>query len=89
MPRDGALTLSDVRSPTLAIVCEPGGRRGRYRLDRLMAEHGDAMLPRTLSRERSGCGLPRPESIFSEDAEPRRDVRWRWMLKIPWRVDSG
>jgi hypothetical protein len=49
MPRDGALTLSDVRSPTLAIVCEPGGRRGRYRLDRLMAEQGDAMLPRTLS----------------------------------------
>jgi hypothetical protein len=69
MPRDGALTLSDVRSPTLAIVCEPGGRRGRYRLDRMMAEQGDAMLPRTLSRERSGCGLPRPESIFSEDAE--------------------
>ena len=19
----------------------------------------------------------------------RRDVKWRWMLKIPWRVDSG
>jgi hypothetical protein len=89
MPRDGALTLSDVRSPTLASVCEPGGRRGRYRLYRLMAEHGDAMLPGTLSRERSGCGSPRPESIFSEDAERPTRCERRWMLKIPWRVDSG
>ena len=44
MPRDGALTLFDVRSPMLAIVCEPCGRRGRYNLERLMAEHGDAKL---------------------------------------------
>ena len=29
MPRDGALTLSDVRSPTLMIVFEPCARRGR------------------------------------------------------------
>jgi chaperonin GroEL (HSP60 family) len=27
MPRDGSLILSDVRGPTLAIVCEPCGRR--------------------------------------------------------------
>jgi len=87
MPRDGALTLSDVRSPTLAIVCEPGGRRGRYRLDRLMAEQGDAMLPRTLSRERSGCGLPRPESIFSEDAE--RPTRCEMALDVESVFDDG
>jgi hypothetical protein len=87
MPRDGALTLSDVRSPTLAIVCEPGGRRGRYRLDRLMAEQGDAMLPRTLSRERSGCGLPRPESIFSEDAE--RPTRCEMALDVEDPMESG
>jgi hypothetical protein len=30
MPRDGALTLSDVLSPTLSIVCEPCSRHGRY-----------------------------------------------------------
>jgi hypothetical protein len=30
MPRDGAVVLSDVRSPTLLIVCEPCGRRGTY-----------------------------------------------------------
>ena len=42
--RDGSLTLSDVRGPTLAIVCEPCDRRGRYSVDRLMAQHGDAKL---------------------------------------------
>jgi hypothetical protein len=44
MPRDGSLTLSDVRGPTLSIVCERCGRRGRYTVDKLMAEHGDAKL---------------------------------------------
>ena len=37
MPRDGSLVLSDVRAPTLTIVCEPCGRRGRYNVDRLIA----------------------------------------------------
>ena len=29
MPRDGAVVLSDLRNPTLSIVCEPCARRGR------------------------------------------------------------
>jgi hypothetical protein len=44
MPRDGSLILSDVRAPTLTIVCERCGRYGRYRVDKLMAKHGDAKL---------------------------------------------
>ena len=45
MPRD-ALTLADVRSPTLTIICEPCGRRGRYNVQRLIAKHGaDMKLP--------------------------------------------
>jgi hypothetical protein len=44
MPRDGTLTLSDIRGTTLTIVCEPCGRRGQYNVERLMAEHGDAKL---------------------------------------------
>jgi hypothetical protein len=44
MPRDGALTLSDVRDPALSIVCEPCGRRGTYNVARLMEQHGDAKL---------------------------------------------
>ena len=54
MPRDGSLTLCDVRSTALGIVCEPCGRRGRYRVETLMAEHGDAKLTdllATLARE--------------------------------------
>jgi hypothetical protein len=44
MPRDGSMILSDVRGPTLTIVCEPCGRRFQYNVERLMAEHGDAKL---------------------------------------------
>ena len=44
MSRDGALTLLDVRSPTLAIVCGPCDRRGRYAVTKLLEEHGDAKL---------------------------------------------
>jgi hypothetical protein len=44
MPRDGALVLSDLRQPTLSIVCEPCGRRGRYDVAKLIEQHGDAKL---------------------------------------------
>ena len=44
MPRDGALTLTDVRSPTLSVVCEPCGRRGLYAVARLIVERGDVKL---------------------------------------------
>ena len=44
MPRGGAVTLSDVREPSRVIICEPCGRRGRYNVERLIAEHGDAKL---------------------------------------------
>jgi hypothetical protein len=30
LPRDGALVLSDVRSPALTVVCEPCSQRGTY-----------------------------------------------------------
>jgi hypothetical protein len=43
MPKK-AFTLSDVREPTLTIVCEPCGRRGRYNVEKLMAKHGDAKI---------------------------------------------
>jgi hypothetical protein len=84
MPRDGALTLSDVRSPTLAIVCEPGGRRGRYRLDRLMAEQGDAMLPRTCHPNVQAAACHVPKAFSRKTRSARRDVRWPWTLKVFW-----
>jgi hypothetical protein len=51
MPRDGSMTLSDVRSPTLSIVCDPCGRRGRYSVAWLMDQHGDAKLTDLLFTE--------------------------------------
>ena len=62
MPRDGSLTLCDVRSTALGIVCEPCGRRGRYRVETLMAEHGDAKLT-DLLRTLADCPKARPMSI--------------------------
>jgi hypothetical protein len=48
MPRDGARTLSDLREPTVTIVCEPCARRGLYAVGRLIEEHGDARLTELL-----------------------------------------
>lgn len=33
MPRDGSMILTDVRGPTLAIVCEACGLRWRYNVE--------------------------------------------------------
>jgi hypothetical protein len=44
MPRDGALTLSDLRSPRLSVVCESCGRRESYVVAKLIDKHGDAKL---------------------------------------------
>jgi hypothetical protein len=62
MPRDGALTLSDVRGPTLSIVCEPCGRRGRYGVAGLMEQHGDAKLT-DLLQTLADCQKARSASI--------------------------
>jgi hypothetical protein len=43
--RDHAHTLSDFRTPTLSIECEPCGRFGRDNVARLMEKYGDAKLP--------------------------------------------
>ena len=51
MPRDGALTWSDVREPTLTIACKRCGRYGRYSVKRLIAAHGaDAKAIHVLRR---------------------------------------
>ena len=44
MPRDGAITLTDLQAPFLRVVCEPCGRRGSYAVAGLIAERGDAKL---------------------------------------------
>jgi hypothetical protein len=62
MPRDGGRTLSDIRDPTLTIVCAPCGRRGRYSVARLMEQHGDAKLP-DLLLTLANCPKARSASI--------------------------
>jgi hypothetical protein len=62
MPRAGALVLSDVRSPTLSIICEPCGRHGTYNVERLMERHGDAKLT-DLLQTLANCQKARSASI--------------------------
>ena len=62
MPRDGAVVLSDLRNPTLSIVCEPCGRRGTYNVVRLMEQHGDAKLT-DLLQTLADCPKARSASI--------------------------
>jgi hypothetical protein len=64
MHQDGSLTLTDVRSPTLSIVCEACARHGRYTLARLIDEYGDEKLThllRTLAR------CPKSHSMSTHD----------------------
>jgi hypothetical protein len=56
MPRDGPRILTDVRGPILVILCEACERRGRYNVERLMAQHGDAKLTDLLLRQCHGKG---------------------------------
>jgi hypothetical protein len=65
MQRDGALTLSEVLSPTLSIVCEPCNPHGRYGVARLAEEHGDAKLTELLQTLDS-CPKTRSSSIHDQ-----------------------
>jgi hypothetical protein len=62
VPRDGSIILSDVRGPTLSIVCQPCGRRDRYSVQRLMAQHGDPKLT-DLLETLANCPKARSASI--------------------------
>jgi hypothetical protein len=62
MPRDGSIILSDVRGPTLSIVCQPCDRRDRYRVQRLMAQDGDPKLT-DLLETLANCPKARSASI--------------------------
>jgi hypothetical protein len=63
MPRHCARTLSDVHGPTLAIVCDLCVRHGRYSVERLMKEYGDAELAELLPTLVS-CPKARDASVY-------------------------
>lgn len=63
MPRD-AITLADVREPTLTIVCEPCGRRGRCNVQRLIAKYGADMGLPELRTVLADCPKSRSFSVY-------------------------
>ena len=63
MPRD-AITLADVRSATLTIVCEPCARRGRYNVERLIAKHGLDMKMPDLRAMLANCDRARSSNVY-------------------------
>ena len=64
MPRDGSLTLSDVRGPTLTVVCEPCGKRGRFNVAKLIEQYGtDAKLTDLLAVLAENCPKARSLSV--------------------------
>ena len=64
------MTLSDVRGPTLAIVCQPCAKRRRYAIARIIQEHGDAKLTELLvtlahcAKARSAHMYDRCEAVY-------------------------
>jgi hypothetical protein len=62
MPDRGSLTLSDVKTPTLTVVCSPCSRLERYDVQRLMAQHSDAKLT-DLLQTLADCQKARSASI--------------------------
>jgi hypothetical protein len=63
--RDHTHTLSDFRTPTLSIECEPCGRRGRYNIARLIEKYGDAKLPE-LRHVLANCLKARSHSVYDQ-----------------------
>jgi hypothetical protein len=81
MSRDGAMTLLDVRRPSLSIVCAPCGRWGRYDVAKLIGRYGDAKLT-DLLQTLADCQKAHPanvhdrckavyEGLWFVDAAPR------------------
>jgi hypothetical protein len=80
MPRQGAVTLSDLIIPTLTLVCVRCERRGVYSVARLMAKHGDARLTDLRSFLTADCPKRAKRSIdaqceakFDPPPETRRE----------------
>jgi hypothetical protein len=65
MPRDGSLTLSDIREPTLAIVCQRCGRYGRYNVAKVVEEHGHEKLT-DLFGHLADCSKARSVSVHDQ-----------------------
>ena len=71
MPRDGALTISDVHLTSLSVVCRPCDRFAYYNMAWLMRQHGDAkltdLLPMLVDCPKASAGVHDPcKAVYSE-----------------------
>jgi hypothetical protein len=66
MPIAGSPTLSDVKSPTLAVHCALCRRRSDYRVLPLIDERGDIRLIDALVQLTSGCERRRSAGIYEQ-----------------------
>lgn len=64
MPRDVARTLSNFQEPTLTIVCEPRGRRGRHNVAKLIEQHGEDVKLPDLLQALANCPKAKSMSIY-------------------------
>ena len=87
MPRDGALTLSDVFSPTLSILCEPCNRHGRYSVARLVEEYGDAKLT-DLLETLADCQRDDPTASMISARRSTRAQGWRRRRRCCWSAQA-
>jgi hypothetical protein len=74
MPRDGAITFRDIvgKLEVLRITCEKCGRRGQYRVDRLIARYGiDAKINEWSSEVTADC----PRKIANNHYDPCGAIR--------------
>jgi hypothetical protein len=65
MPRNGATIFSDLigKLDAVRVTCERCGRKGRYRLDRLIAERGgDASVVDWLSELTATCSIKQAQN---------------------------
>jgi hypothetical protein len=82
--RDHAHTLSDFRTPTLSIECQPCARFGRYSIAKLIKQYGDAKLPELLyvladyPKARSQSVYDRCKAVYGKDS--------RWSTRQPQAV---
>jgi hypothetical protein len=64
MPRSGALTLSDMKSPFVVVACASCGRRGRFAVSRLLEKYGDDIAMPDLLPELTKCPKWKSVSIY-------------------------
>lgn len=65
MPRDGAMTLSDLAAGRLTVACARCPRRGSYSVARILAARGDLRLTDFLHGLTADC--PRTKAIGLRD----------------------